>query len=206
MAVFRDMRESRLGAAGEQASGLDIVPRHGFANLFEYSSGGLVVESLAEADFFKLMRKDTQKFEVAALLERPTADTHLYVCGPKGFMDLVVATAEEKCWPTHRVHKEYFSADVRSLASDTAFDVKIASTGKVFRVAKDQTVVAALAQNGIDVPTSCQQGVCGTCLTRVIDGEPEHHDIYQSDAERARNDQFTPCCSRAKSAMLVLDL
>jgi vanillate monooxygenase ferredoxin subunit len=97
-------------------------------------------------------------------------------------------------------------SDVRSLASDTEFDVKIASTGKLFRVAKDQTVVAALAQNGIDVPTSCQQGVCGTCLTRVIDGEPEHRDIYQSDAERARNDQFTPCCSRAKSATLVLDL
>jgi ferredoxin-NADP reductase len=147
-----------------------------------------------------------QKLDVSALLERPQADTHLYVCGPKGFMDLVIATAAEKGWPTHRVHKEYFSSDVRSLASDTAFEVKIASTGKVFRVAKDQTVVTALAQNGIDVPTSCQQGVCGTCLTRVIDGEPEHRDIYQSDAERARNDQFTPCCSRAKSAMLVLDL
>ena len=147
-----------------------------------------------------------QKLDIAALLQNPKADTHLYVCGPKGFMDLVITTARDKGWPEHRVHKEYFSSDVRSLASDTEFDVKIASTGKVFRVAKDQTVVAALAQQGIDIPISCQQGVCGTCLTRVIDGEPEHHDIYQSDAERARNDQFTPCCSRAKSAMLVLDL
>jgi vanillate O-demethylase ferredoxin subunit len=76
----------------------------------------------------------------------------------------------------------------------------------VYRVAKDETVVAALAQQGIDIPTSCAQGVCGTCLTRVIDGEPEHRDLYQSDQERTRNDQFTPCCSRARSAMLVLDL
>jgi vanillate O-demethylase ferredoxin subunit len=95
---------------------------------------------------------------------------------------------------------------VFALPSDTEFDVWIASMGKVYRIAKEQTVVASLAQHGIEIPTSCAQGVCGTCLTRVIDGEPDHRDIYQTDAERARNDQFTPCCSRAKSTMLVLDL
>jgi vanillate O-demethylase ferredoxin subunit len=86
------------------------------------------------------------------------------------------------------------------------FEVRLASTGKVYRVAKDQTVVAALEQHGIEIPTSCAQGVCGTCLTRVLDGEPDHRDIYQTDAERTRNDQFTPCCSRARSPTLVLDL
>jgi len=76
----------------------------------------------------------------------------------------------------------------------------------VYRVAKDQTVVAALAAHGIEIPTSCAQGVCGTCLTRVIDGEPDHRDLYQTDAEHARNDQFTPCCSRARSPALVLEI
>jgi vanillate O-demethylase ferredoxin subunit len=147
-----------------------------------------------------------QKLDFAALLNSPRADTHLYVCGPKGFMDFALSAAKQQGWPEHRVHKEFFSSDIGSLASDTEFDIKIASTGKVYRVAREQTVIAALLQHGIEIPTSCQQGVCGTCLTRVMDGEPEHRDIYLSDDERARNDLFTPCCSRAKSAMLVLDL
>jgi vanillate O-demethylase ferredoxin subunit len=147
-----------------------------------------------------------QRVDIGALLEDPRPDTHLYVCGPKGFMDFVIGTARQKGWPPHRVHKEYFSAAVRTMESDTEFDVQLASTGKTYRIAKDKTVVTALRAHGIEIPTSCEQGVCGTCLTRVIDGEPEHRDIYQSDDERARNDQFTPCCSRSKTPTLVLDL
>jgi ferredoxin-NADP reductase len=146
------------------------------------------------------------KLDVEALLANPAAETHLYVCGPQGFMDWVLETARHRQWPANRLHREYFSSTVRASPNDVEFDVKLASTGKVYRIAKDQTVVAALARHGVDIPTSCAQGVCGTCLTRVIDGEPEHRDIYQTDAERSRNEQFTPCCSRARSSMLVLDL
>ena len=60
--------------------------------------------------------------------------------------------------------------------------------------------------HGIEVETSCEQGVCGTCLTRVLDGEPDHRDTFMTPAERAANDQMTLCCSRAKSPVLVLDL
>jgi vanillate O-demethylase ferredoxin subunit len=76
----------------------------------------------------------------------------------------------------------------------------------VIRVGKDQTVVQALAGAGVDVPTSCEQGVCGTCLTRVIEGEPDHKDMYLTPHEQSANDRFLPCCSRSKSARLVLDL
>ena len=79
-------------------------------------------------------------------------------------------------------------------------------TGRVVVVPKDKTVVQALAQAGVEVQTSCEQGVCGTCLTRVLEGEPDHRDMYLTPEEQAKNDQFTPCCSRAKSAVLVLDL
>ena len=71
---------------------------------------------------------------------------------------------------------------------------------------KDKTVVEALADAGVEVQTSCEQGVCGTCLTRVLEGEPDHRDLYLTPEEQAANDQFLPCCSRAKSARLVLDL
>ena len=73
-------------------------------------------------------------------------------------------------------------------------------------VPKDKTVVEALADAGIDVMTSCGEGVCGTCLTRVLEGEVDHKDLYLMPDEQAKNDQFMPCVSRAKSAMLVLDL
>jgi vanillate monooxygenase ferredoxin subunit len=72
--------------------------------------------------------------------------------------------------------------------------------------AADLTVIAALAAEGVQVPTSCEQGVCGTCLTRVLEGEPDHRDLYLTPEEQAGNDQFLPCCSRAKSGRLVLDL
>ncbi|ATR18905.1 hypothetical protein CTJ15_00555 (plasmid) [Roseomonas sp. FDAARGOS_362] len=67
-------------------------------------------------------------------------------------------------------------------------------------------MVAALARDGINVDVSCEQGVCGTCLTVVLDGTPDHQDMYLTDAEKARNDRMCLCVSRARSARLVLDL
>ena len=69
-----------------------------------------------------------------------------------------------------------------------------------------KTVVKALEEAGVEVQVSCEQGVCGTCLTRVLEGTPDHKDMYLTPEEQAANDQFLPCCSRAKSARLVLDL
>jgi vanillate O-demethylase ferredoxin subunit len=68
------------------------------------------------------------------------------------------------------------------------------------------TVTKALAAAGVEIMMSCEQGVCGTCLTRVLEGVPDHKDSYLTPEEQAANDQFLPCCSRAKTAMLVLDL
>jgi vanillate monooxygenase ferredoxin subunit len=147
-----------------------------------------------------------QKFDIAARLATPEPGTHLYVCGPKGFMDAVLATARAQGWPEAQLHCEYFAADVAPSADDRGFEVQIASSGRIIVVPRDQTVVQALAAAGVDVPTSCEQGVCGTCITRVIDGVPDHKDVYFTPEEHAANDQFTPCCSRAKSARLVLDL
>ena len=87
-----------------------------------------------------------------------------------------------------------------------AFEVQIKSSGQIIVIPEDCSVVEALSFEGIDIPTSCAQGICGTCLTRVVEGVPEHKDQYLTPEEQAANDQFTPCCSRALSARLVLDL
>jgi len=146
-----------------------------------------------------------QRLDLAEVLDR-SHDTHLYVCGPKGFMDAVLSQARAAGWPDAQVHHEYFSAEVATQAGDCAFEVKLASSGRVIPVAHDQSVVQALAGAGIEIPVSCEQGVCGTCLTRVLEGQPEHRDLYLTPTEQAANDQFLPCCSRARSARLLLDL
>ena len=89
---------------------------------------------------------------------------------------------------------------------DKSFKVRIASSGQEIDVASDESIVAALENNGIDVTVSCEQGICGTCLTPVIEGVPEHRDLFMTDEEHAANDMITPCCSRAQSDLLVLDL
>jgi vanillate O-demethylase ferredoxin subunit len=136
-----------------------------------------------------------------------TEDTHLYVCGPAAFIKSVLETAERAGWPSSQLHREYFvSSALEAAAPSGMFSVRIASTGKILTVPSGRTVVDVLAENGIEVPMSCQQGVCGTCVTRVLEGIPEHHDVFMTDEEHARNDQFTPCCSRSKTPLLVIDI
>lgn len=86
------------------------------------------------------------------------------------------------------------------------FEVKLARSGRIIPVEAGQSVLDALQASGVDIACSCQQGVCGTCLTRVLEGEPDHWDMYLTVEEQAANDRFLPCCSRSKSALLVLDL
>jgi vanillate monooxygenase ferredoxin subunit len=147
-----------------------------------------------------------QKLQLEQVIAKPQAGTHLYVCGPTGFIDWVVKTADRLGWPKDQVHLEYFGAAPQDTAGDRAFQVKIASSGETYEVGASETVVQALQKHGIEILTSCEQGVCGTCITRVLQGECDHRDLYFTDDEKAQNDQFTPCCSRAKSAVLVLDL
>lgn len=142
----------------------------------------------------------------ARVLAEPCADVHVYVCGPAGFMQHVLDTARTQGWHEDTLHREYFAAAPVDTGNDGRFSVKVNSTGQVFEIAADQTVVQVLERHGIDIPLSCEQGVCGTCLTRVLEGTPEHRDMFLTEEEQACNDQFTPCCSRSKTPLLLLDL
>lgn len=147
-----------------------------------------------------------QRLDLARLLRDPQPSTHLYVCGPTGYMEFVLRSAREQGWQEDTLHREYFAAAVNVQASGTSFEVELASSGEVFVIAPDQTIIDVLYDAGIDIPVSCEQGICGTCVTRVLEGEPDHRDSFLTESEKARNNQFTPCCSRAKSARLVLDI
>jgi vanillate O-demethylase ferredoxin subunit len=151
--------------------------------------------------------------DIAQLLRDSPPGTHLYVCGPQGFMDAALSEARRQGWAEDRLHKEYFSAPVATAATaaapdhpDRAFLVRLARTQRIIPVAAGQTLVDALAAHGVHIPVSCEQGLCGTCETRVLEGEVDHRDFHLSPKEQALNDRLLACCSRARSDTLVLDL
>ena len=147
---------------------------------------------------------EAQRLDLNAVLAQAAPGTHLYVCGPAGFMDWVIGEARRLGLPEAQIHKEYFQVDTDT--SGQAFDVVAHKSGQRVRVEAGQSIVDALAGIGIKVPMSCEQGVCGTCLCTVLDGTPDHRDVFLTDEEKADNDQILLCCSRAKSDTLVLDL
>lgn len=148
-----------------------------------------------------------QKLVAESVLGAQTQGTHIYVCGPGGFMSYILDTAKRLGWPSEQVHREYFAAaPVASPTVDGSFEVQIASTGKCITIPAGEPVTRVLQAHGIEIPVSCESGVCGTCITRVLEGTPDHRDSILSDEERAENNQFTPCCSRSMTPCLVLDL
>jgi len=147
------------------------------------------------------------RLDVAALLAAQEEGIHAYVCGPKRLIDAVTDATKRLGWANERVHHEFFAgAEPPAAGQNCAFEIELARSGRVISVASDQTAAQALIAAGVPLLTSCEQGVCGTCLTRVLAGEPEHHDLYLTPEEQAANDQFTPCCSRSRGGRLVLDL
>jgi ferredoxin-NADP reductase len=149
--------------------------------------------------------------DIAGLLSDQPAGTHVYYCGPGGFMKACANASTH--WPAGTVHFEHFKApepEVNQKAADDAapatggFSVRIASTGQAVSVLPDQSIVDALEAAGMVVATSCCAGLCGTCKVRYLSGTVEHNDYVLSEEEKPM--YLTTCVSRATSEELVLDL
>jgi len=153
------------------------------------------------------VERETLRAELDACVRDAGTNTHVYTCGPAPFMDVVVEIAETRV-PAEAIHLERFKAEPTTAtgASLDCFDVRVASTGQTVRVDEKTSIVDALASIGIEVDTSCGEGVCGTCMVDVVSGEPEHRDHCLSKAERASNNVICCCISRSRSPVLVLDL
>lgn len=144
---------------------------------------------------------------LADLLRERAEGDHVYLCGPGPFMDLACAQATAAGWPQGAVVLERFSnAPPRLVPGEDEFVIRLASSGLELTVPSDKTIIEVLRANGIEIKTSCEQGVCGTCVTGVLEGEVEHNDLYLTDDEHESGKLMTLCVSRARSKYLVLDL
>ena len=148
-----------------------------------------------------------QALHVAAALGDWRPGRHLYLCGPSGFMAWVIAEARAAGWPDAAIHTETFAAPALDPAQNAPFEVRLAKSGRTIKVEAGQSLLDALNAARCGVPASCEQGVCGSCLTRVLKGRPLHRDAFLSDVERAAGDKMLACVSRAcEGEVLTLDL
>lgn len=138
-----------------------------------------------------------------ALTDQPLG-AHLYVCGPSGFMDQVIAAAKDAGWPESRIHLERFGID--ALDPGEPFEVTLTSSGETFTVESGVSLLAALEKRGHRIPNLCRQGVCGECRIPVSAGEINHRDLYLTDEDKAAGDSLMCCVSRAAGDRLELAL
>ncbi|WP_233836850.1 Rieske 2Fe-2S domain-containing protein [Paraburkholderia sp. ZP32-5] len=145
------------------------------------------------------------RLALAQLFVALPANHDVYVCGPKPLIDCAIELARNAEIAASRVHVERFANDVET-SNDRPFRVRLAKSGTELSVPAGVSVATMLRTHGTPIDTSCEQGVCGTCKIGVLDGEPEHRDVYLTDAEKASGRCMMACVSRSQSALLVLDL
>jgi ferredoxin-NADP reductase len=145
------------------------------------------------------------RLDVAQRFSDVQKDTVVYCCGPEKLMTAVEeATAN---WPEGSIHFEWFAPRSRP-ADETsgAFEVVCQQSGVTVTVPPDRSILSVLGDAGVNVPCSCEQGICGTCETTIVSGEADHRDSILSSNERAANKTMMICVSRAKGSRLVLDI
>ena len=150
-----------------------------------------------------------QVLDVARDLGEPQQATAVYVCGPAGFIDFVLGKAQALGWPPQALHQERFGnrfvrAEQRRCGTD-GFTVRLASTGAEYFVTDNRSVLDVLLENGVNASYSCQQGICGECVVKMLAGDPDHRDDVLTDDERASG-MFVMCVSQNRSPTLELDL
>jgi len=210
------------------AGGIGITPLLSMANYLHRQNQSFILhystrsrnrsafyDELSECAFAKQVRfyhDDYQghiAFNLRMALENIDLKSHVYVCGPATLIRAVLAGAKVVGLPIEQVHYEYFSTQGLATSAQTqpnkAFKLFLARSHKEVLVEADETIVQALKKEDIDVLVSCQEGICGTCVTQVLEGEVDHRDHYLHAEEKASHRLMTVCCSRAKGDYLVID-
>jgi cytochrome P450/ferredoxin-NADP reductase len=143
--------------------------------------------------------------DLDTLLGTPREDTLVYACGPEPLL----AAVEQRCqsWPHGALHLERFAPrPMGEPVRAEAFDVVLERSGLTVTVPPGRSIMSVVEEAGVGVVSSCAEGTCGTCETRVVEGLPDHRDSVLRDDEKATNACMMICVSRSCGDRLVLDL
>ncbi len=141
--------------------------------------------------------------DLGAIAASAPVGAHLYCCGPTPMLKAFEAATASL--PRDRVHIEYFTA-AEAAATEGGFVVELRRSKREIAVPPGKSILEMLREAGVEVTTSCEEGVCGACETTVISGTPDHRDMILTASERAASKTMMICCSGSKSERLVLDL
>lgn len=167
------------------------------------------LEALAQAGQGELRCNFDQEpggrmLDLAAVVAGVPGQAHLYCCGPAPMIQAFEAACAGR--PAGHVHVEHFGAAGAVTPAEGGYTVELSRSGQCFEVPQGRTILDVLLDAGVDVPYSCREGVCSTCETRVLGGEPDHRDLVLSDRDKASGKVMMICCSGSRSERLVLDL
>jgi ferredoxin-NADP reductase len=160
-------------------------------------------EQLKEVHFHFDDEAEGKFLDVPGIVAKVPANAHLYCCGPKPMLEAFEKACAGR--PSGNIHVEYFTPKYEA-ASGGGYTVVLERSGKEVQVPEGKTILQVVRDAGVDVPFSCEEGICGACETRVIEGIPDHRDSILTESEREQNATMMICCSGSKSPRLVLDI
>lgn len=202
------------------AGGIGITPMHSMARYMDVRDISFELHYFAsseeEAAFLPILRekvpdklhahlgisREQQSNVLEELVRNAPEGSHVYLCGPQGFMEKVTDIVSTR-FAEEEIHFENFHAAEIDESDNTAFVVEL--EGEEYDVPADRSIVDVLNENGAGIDTSCEEGICGTCIMSVLAGTPDHRDNVLTKAEREANETMAVCVSRTRDPKLVLD-
>ncbi|BAU96749.1 ferredoxin reductase [Corynebacterium suranareeae] len=202
------------------AGGIGITPMHSMARYMDVRNISFELHYFAsseeEAAFLPILRekcpeklhahlgisRDQQTEVLKKLVSNAPDGSHAYLCGPDGFMDKVTEILSTG-FSSDEIHSENFHAAEIDNSGNTSFTVEL--EGEEYDIPTNRSIVEVLNENGAGIDTSCEEGICGTCIMTVLEGVPEHRDNVLTPSEREANETMAVCVSRTKEPKLVLD-
>ena len=148
---------------------------------------------------------DSTVKKINDVLKNPRNSMNLYVCGPGPMLEATRQIAAELNWPNNSIHFEYFK-NSNEIDDSSSFEIELARSALSLNVPSGKSILEVLRENGVDLPSSCEQGACGTCKVGVIKGSVDHQDVYLNESERSEGDVMMTCVSRSLSKSLILDI
>ena len=185
--------------------GLDYEFHYFVQNDKHIAFSSVLIKLKNKAFIHEGLSPDSTVKKINDVLKSPKNSMNLYVCGPGPMLEATRQIAAELNWPNNSIHFEYFK-NSNEIDDSSSFEIELARSALSLNVPTGKSILEVLRENGVDLPSSCEQGACGTCKVGVIKGSIDHQDVYLNEGERSEGDVMMTCVSRSLSKSLILDI